>query len=371
MRILYITTIGGTMGFFIPFITELVKEHHTVDIATNEMNGKNTVPKIYRELGCKVYQIDCSRNPFNKGNLKAIAQIRKIVAEGDYDIVHCHTPNAAACTRLACKKARKNGTRVFYTAHGFHFYKGAPAMNWILFFPVEKTLSKYTDTLITINKEDFDIASKKFHAKRVFLIPGMGVNTKKFMDCHVDIAKKREELGIRPDIFALFSAGELNLNKNHKVVIEALAKCADPDIHYYIAGRGQSKEALQHLSQSLNISEQVHLLDYRSDIPEILHAVNVFVCSSIREGQGIATIEAMAAGLPVITSDNRGLRGILIEEENALICRYDDCEGFANAIRKLKNDPVLMRKMSENNRKLSAQFDISIANETMKQIYAE
>ena len=111
--------------------------------------------------------------------------------------------------------------------------------------------------------------------------------------------------------------------------------------------------------------------EYRNDIAEILHAVNVFVCPSIREGQGIATIEAMAAGLPVITSDNRGLRGVLAEGDNALICSYDDAGAFAEAIHKLKNDQVLVNRMSENNLKLSLQFDVSVVNEIMKRIYTE
>ena len=152
MKILYVTTIGNTMGFFTSIVEELLKAEHTVDVATNLNIGK--LPDCYREWGCKIYPISCTRSPFNKGTIAAIKEIRKIVREGDYDIVHCHTPIAAMCTRLACRKLRKNGLKVFYTAHGFHFYKGAPLKNWLLYYPIECLCAHWTDTLITINRED-------------------------------------------------------------------------------------------------------------------------------------------------------------------------------------------------------------------------
>ena len=163
MKILYVTTIGSTMNFFKSFIGELISEGHTVDIACN--NSKSPVPEIYSDWGCNIYPISCTRSPMNKGTVKAISELKKIVAENKYDIVHCHTPIAAMCTRLACKDLRKNGVRVIYTAHGFHFYNGAPKKNWLMYYPVEKICAKYTDTLITINKEDYEFAKKKMKAK--------------------------------------------------------------------------------------------------------------------------------------------------------------------------------------------------------------
>lgn len=165
MKILYVTTIGATMNFFREFVDELIKDGNTVDIATNETTS--VVPEFYKNLGCKVYPIETSRSPLQKGNVVAINQIRKLVTEEHYDIVHCHTPIAAMCTRLACRKVRKQGTKVFYTAHGFHFYKGAPLKNWLLYYPVEKICAHFTDVLITINQEDYELAQKKMKAKKV------------------------------------------------------------------------------------------------------------------------------------------------------------------------------------------------------------
>ena len=163
MKILYVTTIGLTMIFFKGLVKELIDVGHIVDIACNEETHK--VPDCYREWGCKVYEIDCSRSPLSNGNIRAIRELKRIVYENHYDIVHCHTPIAGACTRLACKDFRKYGVKVFYTAHGFHFYKGAPIKNWLLFYPIEKLCSRFTDTLITINKEDYSLAKKRMKAE--------------------------------------------------------------------------------------------------------------------------------------------------------------------------------------------------------------
>ena len=181
MKILYITTVGGTMCFFTSFIRQLLDDGNTVDIATNESTG-SLVPSCYREWGCNIYQLSCTRSPLDiRANLRTIGEIKKIVKEGEYDIVHCHTPIAAMCTRIACYSLRKKlGLRVFYTAHGFHFFTGAPVKNWLLYYPVEWIYSWWTDVLITINKEDYKRASTHLHAKKTVYIPGVGIDTAKF-----------------------------------------------------------------------------------------------------------------------------------------------------------------------------------------------
>ena len=201
MRILYITTIGSTMGFFKSLIAFLLRDGHIVDIATNERDAE--VPSCYREWGCKVCPISCERTPFTRKTLAAIREIRTVAEEGRYDIVHCHTPIAALCTRLACRRLRKDGLRVFYTAHGFHFYKGAPLKNWLLYYPAEWLCAHYTDTLITINREDYDRAKKHFRAQKVVYVPGVGIDIAEFADAEVDKASFRRELGVPEDAFML------------------------------------------------------------------------------------------------------------------------------------------------------------------------
>ena len=175
MKILYVTTISNTMGFFTSHINMLLDKGHTVDMACNLVKPINSQ---LIERGCKIYQMDFSRTPLNRTNYKAYKDLKKLILEEKYDLVHTHTPVASAITRLVCKNIK--GTKVFYTAHGFHFHKGAPIKNWLIYYPLEKWLAKYTDTLITINKEDYERAKSKFKAKRVEYIPGVGLDIDKF-----------------------------------------------------------------------------------------------------------------------------------------------------------------------------------------------
>ena len=239
MKILYVTTVSITMGFFPEHFKMLVEEGHEVELASN-------LEKQLREdivaFGFEAYHIPFSRSPLSKDNIKAYKQLKKLITEKEYDIVHCHTPVAAICTRLACRKARKNGTKVFYTAHGFHFYKGAPLKNWLVYYPAEWLCSFWTDTLITINREDYHRAQQHMHAKKTVYVPGVGIDLNKFGSVSLDRAEKRRELGIPENAVLLLSVGELNENKNHETVIRAIAGM---DVYYILAGQGDRQEKLE------------------------------------------------------------------------------------------------------------------------------
>lgn len=370
MKVLYVTTIGGTMTFFKEFIRELIKDGHTVDIACNDSISR--VPEFFCELDCKIYSMQMTRSPIRKGNLDAIKQIKKLVNENQYDIVHCHTPVAAMCTRVACRGVRKCGTKVFYTAHGFHFYKGAPLKNWLLYYPIEKICACWTDILITINTEDYELAKKKLKAGRIEYVPGVGIDVSKFADAVVDRDSKRDEIGILRDATFILSVGELNCNKNHEVIIRALAEIDNQNVHYGIAGKGPLHEYLISLSKKLGVDEQVHLFGFRSDIQELYKVADICAFPSIREGFGLAAIEGMAAGLPLIISDNRGAKSYAVDNVNALICSIgNDVSAYADAINKLVNSSSMRKLMGEYNVECAKKFDVKLINERMRQIYGK
>lgn len=308
MKILYLTTVGGTMGFFRSFVKQLIDEGHTVDIACNHTDR---VKECFREWGCRVYPLPYTRSPFSKGNILAIKKIRKIVTDGGYDMVHCHTPICAACTRLACKPLRKKGLKVVYTAHGFHFFKGAPLKNWLIYYPVEWLCSRWTDLLITITKDDYKLAQKRFHARKTAYVPGVGIDVAKFADVEIDKAAKRREIGVPEDAFLVLSVGELNQNKNHEAIIREiaaiygkttaqtnlLAGIPKENVHYAIAGKGELKDHLENLAKELGIGDRVHLLGFRGDCPELYKAADIYALPSKREGLNVSLQEATAAGL--------------------------------------------------------------------------
>jgi glycosyltransferase involved in cell wall biosynthesis len=367
MRILYITTIGGTMNFFKNLIHNLIVDGHTVDIATNESNSP--VDECYKKWGCKIYPLSCTRSPFNKGTFKAIKEIKQIVAENDYDIVHCHTPIAAMCTRLACKKFRKNGGKVYYTAHGFHFYKGAPLKNWLMFYPIEKICSYLTDTLITINQEDFNFAKKHLNAKNTEYVPGVGIDTAFFANTNVSKQEKRAELQIPEDAILLTSVGELNDNKNHQIILRAMAQLNNKNIYYVIAGVGENADKLLALAKELSLENNFKLLGYRKDIAEIYKVSDICCFPSIREGLPVAVMEAMAAGLPIVSGDNRGSRDLCKNDVNGFLCNPLDAQEFSNSIAALINDSNLIKNLSSNNLMHAKDFDYSVINKHMYHLY--
>lgn len=342
MRVLYVTTVGLTMFFFKSIIKKLVDLGNIVDVACNDSEYK--VDDFFTELGCNIHHISCVRTPFSLKNLTAIKELKTILEKGNYDIVHCHTPIAAAVTRLACKNFRKSVKpfKVIYTAHGFHFYSGSPVLNWLIFYPIEKLLAKYTDCLITINKEDYSRAKAKFKTD-VRYIPGVGINVDKFSSYTISDERKnkiRNSIGMPEDAKLLLSVGELNKNKNHETVIKALGRLVaeKPSIQFYyvVAGEGLQKEHLLDLAKELNISDRVKLLGYRKDVIDLYKVSDVFIHPSFREGLPVSVMEAIASGLPVIASKIRGNSDLVKEE---WLFEPKDEEGLEDKIKNLLKYP--------------------------------
>lgn len=363
MRILYVVTVGEFMPFFKNFIKGLIDAGHEVNIATND--SLSPVPEYYRKWGCKIYNISCTRTPVNVGTIKTIIEISRIIEEHKYDIVHCHTPVAAMCTRFACRKVRKQGVKVVYTAHGFHFYEGAPKKNWIIYCTVEKICSKWTDALITINKEDYKWAKTNLHIKVIEYVPGVGIDYKKYVSTTIDKEKKRKEIGVTSSDFLLLSVGELNDNKNHQIVLRALPELGK-NIHYAIAGTGDNKERLLKLAEELDVSRRFHLLGYRNDVHELYKAADAFVLPSIREGLNVSTMEAMASGLPCIVTKIRG-NVDMVDENGGYLCDPLSLADFVSAILAVSSESPI--SASEYNEIKAKAYSVDNINRMMIDIY--
>ncbi|WP_102692129.1 glycosyltransferase family 4 protein [Rummeliibacillus pycnus] len=366
MKVLYATTISNTINaFFIPHIELLLDQGHTVDIACNI---KKEISPALLERGCKVIDINFQRTPLAKQNFQAYKKIVHLINNENYDLIHVHTPVAAAYVRFASRK--KSNIKLIYTAHGFHFYKGAPIRNWLLYYPIEYILSRDTDVLITINKEDFKRA-KSFKAKKVEYIKGVGFDSKKFSEVVVDRAAKRDELEIPLEAYCVLSVGELNKNKNHETVINAIARLNNPKIHYLICGEGPLESYLITLAERLNIKKQVKFLGYRTDIAEICKVVDLFVFPSYREGLPVAVMEAMASGLPIICSDIRGNRELIENKKNGFIIKPSDVKGMSILIDKMFKEIANNNSISYQNKEKAKEFDINSVLIKIQAIYAD
>ncbi len=312
------------------------------------------------------HHFDIQRSPFSLRNVKAYKQLKKIMQSSHFDVVHCHSPMGGVLARLAAKFV--GISMVLYTAHGFHFYKGAPLKNWIIYYPAEKWLSRCTGILITINKEDYNRA-QRFKAKKIVYVPGIGVDTVRFDDEPVNRAKKREELEISNDTIVLLSVGEMIKRKNHDTALKAISELKNKNYIYLICGRGELEIYLKDLANKLGVSDKVRFLGFRDDIPEICVMSDIFIFPSYQEGLPVSTMEAMAAGLPVVCSNIRGNVDLIQDGEGGYLINPNDTNGFAEAIDKLAGDKELRETMRKNNLESVKKFDIENVKKEMTKIY--
>lgn len=349
---------------------------YQVDVAANfdfgSITSKERVEEYKQELnakGIKVYNVPMPRNIFSIGNIiKSYTMVKKIVTLNRYDVVHCHSPIGGVICRLACKKARKQGTKVIYTAHGFHFFKGASKVAWAIYYPIERICSHFTDVLITINGEDYERANK-FKAKKVEYVPGIGVHTEEFRNVKVSRDALRKEFEFSNDDFVFMSVGQLSVRKNHEVAIKALSKINNPKVKYLIVGFGELEEYLKSLVTELRLDERVVFAGYRGDIKELLHAVDAFVFPSLQEGLPVALMEAMSVGLPVVCSRIRGNTDLVENGKGGYMFDCNDIYGFAKGMEKIVEGDVY--SMGQINVDTMKNFDIERVNSEMLRIYSQ
>lgn len=365
-RVLFTATLvrGHIAKFHIPYL-KWFKEHgwETWVAAKNDYpDGTCEIPYCDRFVN-----IDFVRSPFSKQTFVAYRQLRDLFAREHFDIVHTHTPVGGVLTRFAARDARKSGTKVLYTAHGFHFYKGAPIQNWLLWYPVERFMSRFTDVLITINNEDFERA-KRFARCRVEYVPGVGIDLSKFAiaGCRDE---KRIELGISDNSFALLSVGDLIPRKNQAAIVRALP-LLPKNVKLYICGDGQERDNLLRLANELEVIDRVSLLGFRDDIAEIMAACDCLVFPSIHEGLPVSVMEAMASGLPVIASSIRGIDPDLIEDHvEGLLLSDLYSRTVASAVSNLMTNQSLSSRLARNALKRAKEFESNKVIDRVSSLY--
>lgn len=355
-KVLYVATVDIHIStFHLPYLKLLHDNGYEVHVATN---GNEQFPN------CDVkHQICIERSPFKISNIKAIKQLRKIIDAEKFDIIHCHTPMGAVVARLAAKNARKKyGTRVIYTAHGFHFYKGAPKINWLLFYPIEKYLTKYTDTLITINSEDFNLAKSKFskRCKDIQCVPGVGIDIEKFQKPIPSNEAKalKKSLGLSDDDYVLMCVARLDKNKNQLFLIDVMNDLVkeNKDFHLLLVGPDELNGFYQRIVKEKKLDKNIHFLGRRQDVPNLLKISNIVVSSSLREGLPVNVIEAFASGKPVVALSCRGMHDLIINNENGFIVSNEN--EMRKKILEIKNNSLAF-KIIKNNLDKSHNYSLS------------
>lgn len=344
-KVLFVATVPGHINaFHLPILKLLKDKGYEIHVASNRNDDIKYCDK-------KII-IPISRSPYKISNFKAIKTLEKTINNENYEIIHCHTPMGGVVARLASKKARKKGTRVIYTAHGFHFYKGAPIKNWILYYTVEKLLSKHTDILITINKEDYNLATEKFKKTKIEYVPGVGIDQNKFNTKISDSEKNklRKELGLKKEDIVLIYTARLDKNKNQLFLINVMEKLykENQNIHLMLVGGDELNGYYQKIAKEKNLEKNIHFLGFRRDIPNLLRISNIAVSSSLREGLPVNIMEALCCNLPVVALKCRGMEDLIENGNNGYIVKNE--AEFIKAINSIytgnfkKNQNIIIEK---------------------------
>jgi len=362
------TLMSHIAQFHKPLIRMLKNAGYEVHIAAKDnLSSKNGL-KI--DLIDKAFNIDFARSPLSFKNMKAYKKMKRVIKDNKYEYIHCNTPMGGLITRMAANPERKKGTKVFYTVHGFHFYKGAPKLNWILFYPIEKFMSRLTDVLITITKEDYELAKKKKFKCTVRYIDGVGVNTSKF---NTETLAKNQISVLSKENFNILNIGELNNNKNQIFILESLYQLLEkfPQVRLYIAGNGPNYDMLNNYIIDNNLQDNVFLLDYVLEIEKYIQACDLIVSSSYREGLPLNIMEAMTCGKPILASDNRGHRELIEDGYNGFLYEVNNITQFNGIIANLIEDTSLADHIAANAKIESRKYsDLNISKQ-LEVIYFE
>ena len=319
----------------------------------------------------RVYEVPFCRSPLKASNVNAYRQLKVIIKNEDYDVIHCNTPVGGILARLAARKVRKNGTKVYYTAHGFHFYKGAPVKNWLMYYPIEKMFAKMTDKLITIVSEDYNFAKRKFKCP-VYRIHGTGVDERKFSRITVEEKRiLRKQFGFKEEQKIILCVGELLANKNQEMIIRSMPQIIEqnPDTVLLIAGNGPRKDELEALIEALDITENVRMLGYVTNVHEYHKISDLLVSCSIREGLGLNVIEAMMIGNPVVVTNNRGHRELINKGRNGYIVPVNNVERMTESVKKILFSRDAYEKFAHNAQEFVVLYGTESVKKELKKIY--
>ncbi len=393
-KALIVTTVSGFVPQFemnnVRILQGMGYEVHYASNFRNPSYGSDN--SRLNGTGIVRHQVDFARSPFQvKENGRAYHQLKQLLKEQQFELLHCHTPVGAALSRIAARiyqrRGRKKARRlkVIYTAHGFHFYKGAPFKYWLLFYPVERWLARFTDVLITINEEDYERANKFCRHKKTKVkhIAGIGIDTSYFSGKELPEGEReairdavRKRLYVKEGELLFLSVGELIPRKNHAAAIQAFAEIEKESsrnspfhFRYAICGQGVLKEDLQRQIDMAGLSEKVYLPGYQKDVRGLLYAADVFIFPSHQEGMPVALMEAIAADVPVIASDIRGNRELLRRQENAL--SFTDAEGLRYALKYVLEHGTELRAHERRTNSKMGDFDIEQVGKQMQTIYKE
>ncbi len=359
------------MVFHVPYLKLLKELGFEVHVcAKNDYDDPDELKIPYCD---RFFDLPFEREPFKRKNLEAYRGMKKLIKEQDYELIHCHTPVGGAIARVAAKNVKNKGSKVVYTAHGFHFFKGAPLMNWLLYYPIEKHLSRWTDALITINEEDYEMIIKRgFHAKYKEYTMGVGVDLEKFHPVSLTTKKNlRETYGYSDEAFIIAYVAEMVERKNHQMLIDAMKVLVKkiPQLKLLFIGQGKCLEILKQRVKNDCLDSSIDFMGFRHDVADLMRISDIAVSASSKEGLPVNVMEAMASGLPMVVTNCRGNRQLVAHEKNGYVVEINDIGTFCQGVEKLQQSEELRNTFGKFNLEAIQRYDIKQVVRQMKAIY--
>lgn len=370
MKVLLVATVQSHICQFHRPLVAMLHEHGCeVHVAArNNLAEKNGLKLDFVE---QIFDVPFRRAPFSPKNLAAYRKLRRLIDTGDYDVIHCNTPVGGVVGRLAARRARKRGAKVLYTAHGFHFYRGAGKMSWLVWYPVERFMCRFTDTLLTVVEEDYAFARKKLPT-HIARIHGVGADSEKYRpQSDAQRAALRHALGCGEKDKLLLCTGELRLNKNQRTAVLALKKLSEthPEARLMLAGNGAALSELQTLAQTLGVQDRLLFLGYHTDLERYADLAEVIVSCSLREGLPMNIVEGMLLAKPVVASDNRGHRELITPDVTGYLAPPTDADAFARYLALLLDHPETAAELGRRGHRRALAYTDAAVMEELAQIY--
>ncbi len=367
-KVLFLSTVYTHLAsFHIPFMQLLQNKGYEVHAAASPDEGRK---EEVEAIGVRCWEISFSRSPYSHKNWRSFRELGRLFETHRFDLIHVHTPVAGFLGRYLARATGQGP--VLYTAHGFHFYRGAPLRNWLLYYPAERMAARWTDGLIVMNREDYENALKMGFrpGDNLFYVHGVGVDVEKFAGGTGGI-NIREKLGLSKKDVVVTCVAEFSAVKNHAFLLEAWSRfiARAKNAFLWLAGDGSLRPYYERLVLEKGI-ERVYFLNYCRDIPQLLRETDIFVLVSKREGLPRSLMEAMAAGKPVVASNVRGNRDLVEHGKTGFLVELGDVNGLVDYLEMLARDENLRQSLGNAGRVKIEDYSLDKVLDEMEAIYS-
>lgn len=344
-----------------------------VELCANFENGNG--PEIHNQSfleecgirGIKTHSIPFARHSLT-GSLKCLSQLKELLSREQYDLVHTHTETGGLLLKLAYSE--KGKSKFIFTPHGMSFWKGSSLKSQLVYRPLERWICSAMDMNLGMNMEEVENL-EQWNKRTAHYVHGVGLNVARMQNPSRSREQMREEFGLTESDKFIVSIGELDDNKNHITVIKALATLGRKDFKYVVCGVGPNKDMLLAEAECTGLKENVILAGYRSDIPDVLNAADIFVFPSFHEGMPVSALEAMACSLPVVCSAIRGNVDVVKDGDNGYLFKPSDVDTLSRQIALLMDNDALRQQMGAKNKEIVREFSLGAVTEELKAIYSK